>query len=209
MSFGFYFFPNPPFCCKFPFTFAWFVAVVSIFFGVDVVFLAPVSLSIAFCWRSLSAGENYFFFTSGEPKLRDPVLLFSKGFLLFVEGLTWFPFGIWWEDATGRTGGLYYVFLGGAGVLMLGVVLRRLVFSPELEILRSFLISLVFFSKFCLTKLLCLTVLLFPTEWALEDWLTTDGALLELPTLLPCLLPPEWEWSRFEISFMLAFFLAC
>lgn len=89
---------------------------------------------------------------------------------------------------------------------MFGVVLSRLFFELELEALLSFLISLVFFSRFCRTRFLPTErLLLFP----FDELETTEGALLLLPTLLACLLPPEWEYNRFEISLTLAFFLAC
>lgn len=82
----------------------------------------PVSLYMAaFCFY-LYAGEYYRFFIYA---LNDLLELLSFSLLLCLAGLflDWLLFNTC-EDTTGLTGGLYYVFLGIEGLLILGVVLR-------------------------------------------------------------------------------------
>ncbi len=83
----------------------------------------PVSLSMAaFCFY-LYAGEYSRFFIYA---LEDLFELISFSLLRCLTGLFleyWLLFSTW-EDTTGRTGGLYYVFLGIEGLLIFGVVFR-------------------------------------------------------------------------------------
>ena len=128
----------------------WFDVLVLVFF--------PASLSIASFCLSRSAGEYSFFFNSVLVDFIDPVLE-----RLYPElRLAWL---LRCDETTGLTGGLYSVFRGGMGVVLIfGVVLSNWFFDAEPDKLRSFLISLVLFNKFCLTRLLDLPVRLLPRE---------------------------------------------
>lgn len=118
-------------------------------------FDGPVSLFIAcFCF-SLSAGENSRFLRSA---LEDLIEFQSFYLLLDRAGLfrtPWLLLFIRCDETTGRVGGLYSVFLGIEGVLILGVVFNSSFLAVFERLLsRSTLFALVLLSKFCLTRLL-------------------------------------------------------